>query len=64
LDIFNKDVSERTQYMWYAIRSPRHGAEFGSMTLIVLICYAFATIQPVIVVFGVFFFSGMWLFWR
>jgi len=32
--------------------------------LILLICYAFAVICPLIPLFGVAFFCGYWLFWR
>lgn len=36
----------------------------GNTCLVVLICFAFAVICPLVPLFGVFFFGGMWLFWR
>ncbi|KIY96999.1 ERD4-related membrane protein [Monoraphidium neglectum] len=58
-------VAERTLFMRNAIRSPRYGVEYGANTcLILLICFAFAVICPLLPLFGVFFFLGQWLFWR
>lgn len=62
--MFNKDVSDRTRFMMYALRSPRYGVEYGNIMLIYLICFAFSVICPVVLPFGTVFFAGMWLFWR
>lgn len=50
--------------MRYAIRSPRYGVEFGSSLLIMLIALTFSVIAPLIPLFGLAFFAGMWVFWR
>jgi hypothetical protein len=46
-------VAERTLFMRNAIRSPRYGVEYGANTcLILLICFAFAVICPLLPLFG------------
>lgn len=58
-------AAERTLFMRRAIRSPRYGVEYGAnICLIILVCFAFATICPLVPLFGAFFFTGQWLFWR
>eukprot|EP00878_Enallax_costatus_P009758 GHUV01010191.1.p1 GENE.GHUV01010191.1~~GHUV01010191.1.p1 ORF type:complete len:1012 (+),score=268.71 GHUV01010191.1:434-3469(+) len=63
-DIFGGSVPPRVEFMRYAIRSPRYGVEFGSSLLIMLIALAFSIIAPLIPLFGLAFFAGMWVFWR
>jgi hypothetical protein len=47
------------------VRSPRYGVEFGgNLCLVVLICFAFAVICPLVPLMGVAFAAGHWLFWR
>ncbi|KAI8465074.1 MAG: hypothetical protein J3K34DRAFT_525694 [Monoraphidium minutum] len=58
-------AAERTLFMRSALRSPRYGVEYGANTcLILLICYAFAVICPLIPLFAIGFFTAQWLFWR
>ncbi|KAI8469089.1 MAG: hypothetical protein J3K34DRAFT_514584 [Monoraphidium minutum] len=58
-------VPERTAFMRRAIHSPQYGIEYGgNICLVVLICFAFAVICPLIPLFGVAFMAGEWLYWR